>query len=128
MPPALRTTAKGLTIGRLEGGGGFGRDLENDLTDIDSMVVDQWAQEPATTTGLTYGYRGGVYDSGAAWVRAAAGTVTLTDNAVNYVEYALVTGAVSANTVGFTYASRPMAKVTVANGAITDHEDWRVFA
>jgi hypothetical protein len=88
------------------------------------MTHEQWAQNRATTAGLTYGYFGGVAMDTGAPVRVANGTVALTNNAINYVERTAA-GAVSANTVGFTAGRIPMAKVTTAAGAITAVEDWR---
>ncbi|MDE3023899.1 MAG: hypothetical protein KGI54_18940, partial [Pseudomonadota bacterium] len=79
------------------------------------------------TTGLTYGYQAGVIRSDNATTSVAAGTVALTASTTNYVE---VTGAgvVSANTVGFTSGSFPLATVATGASSITTITDKRGFA
>lgn len=84
-----------------------------------------WGQDTTTTTGLTYGYLGGLIVSGGALTRIADGTVALTDNTTNYVQRSLA-GVVSANTTGFTLGSIPMAKIVTASGAISSVEDDRM--
>jgi hypothetical protein len=103
-------------------------DGNNNFSRIRRMLLNQWSNKLSTTTGLTYGYVGGVGDSGAAFTMVADGTIALTDNATNYVERTAA-GVVSTNTTGFTYGTKvPMAKVTTVSGAITNHEDWRFYA
>src|SRR6185312_6988183 len=85
-----------------------------------------WAQNTATTTGLTYGYFGGEIVVSGALTRIANGTVTLTDNTTNYVQRSIA-GVASVNTTGFTLGSIPMAKVVTASGAITSVEDDRMY-
>jgi len=104
----------------------FGQQVARSVEVLDAYAVDQWATDPETTGGLVYGYRGGVAFNGTAYIRVAAGTVTLTPSATNYVERDTA-GAVSVNTVGFSATRLPMAKVTTDAGGIVDIEDNRVF-
>ena len=101
-----------------------GADLTALVSTLDRYINEQWAQDAATTSRLTYGYKGGVRKNGGAWGRTADGVVVLADNTVNYVERDS-TGFVSVNTVGFTGANTPMAKVTTSAGSIKAVEDWR---
>lgn len=85
----------------------------------------QWAQDPALTEGLTYGFRGGVgldADGNASMV--AGGSVELADDSVQFVERSYA-GVVTVNSEGFTRTAVPLAKVTTAGGAIVSVEDWR---
>lgn len=79
---------------------------------------------PATSSGLTFGFRGGRlhYMKGGAPVEIAAGTVVLSDNTTNYVEYDPVTETVVKNTSGFTDGRLPLYTVITASGAF-DAED-----
>jgi len=93
-----------------------------------ALAPDQWGTDLATTaqaTLLTYGYIGGMaLTAGAGPTNIASGTVALTNNATNYVERTLL-GVVSANTVGFSIGSLPMAVVVTAAGVITAVTDSR---
>lgn len=86
---------------------------------------EQWAQDVPSTHGLNYAYKGGVVDA-VGGVRAADGTIALTDDIRNYVEYDPATGVVSVNTSSFTLGKNPMAAVTTQNGAVAAVEDWRL--
>jgi len=118
----MRQTAKGLTSPLLPGGAGA--DLTRLTTTVDHFINEQWAYNQAGSQGLAYGYKGGVVQSASAVARLADGTVTLVDDAVNYVERD-AGGSVSANTNGFTPSKTPMAKVTTSQRRITVVEDWR---
>ncbi len=77
----------------------------------------------ATTSGLTWGYLGGVLDVAGTPTPIANGTVTLAASATNYVE-ATTAGAVSVNQSAFTNGRIPLYTViTGANSATswTDH-------
>jgi hypothetical protein len=84
-----------------------------------------YAVNPATTTGLTFGYIGGRLDS----TSVANGTVTLADSATNYVVANRSTGAVtvSAATTNWDLQTSYMRlyKVVTASGAISSYEDHR---
>jgi hypothetical protein len=97
---------------------------------IDARLFGHWAIDYATSDeGVdTLGYRGGLVKSAAgAWSVIADGTVTLTDNATNYVERTLA-GVVSANAVGFTTGRLPMYTVVVTAHVFTAITDYRQFA
>lgn len=90
---------------------------------INAMLREDFAHDPLTTTGLTYGYRQGVGYSGTFSIIPAA-TVALVDDDNNYVERT-VAGAVSVNQAGFTAGRLPMAVVTTVGGEITAIVDYR---
>jgi hypothetical protein len=83
-----------------------------------------FSKNSAGTSSLTYAYRGGIVRSDNVVVDVAAGTVSLTDNATNYVEVSGA-GVVSANTVDWTSGSVPLARITTAGGNIISVDDKR---
>ncbi len=93
---------------------------------IAMVKVAELDEDPATTTGLTWGYQAGRIRNQVAVTDVAAGTVALTDNVTNYVE---ITGAgtVTVNTVGFTTGRIPLRQVTTASGSQTVSTDKRAF-
>lgn len=105
---------------------GYARIAANaDLDALTASVDRQWGPNSATTTGLTYGYAGGVALTAAGvQTTVAAATVALANNATNYIERTHL-GAVSSNTTGFTAGRIAMAKVVTLAGAITSTEDYR---
>lgn len=97
----------------------------NDTMDrLDSLVFTHFGWDPETTTGLTYGYEGAMLIVAGVPTTVAAGTVALTDNAINYVERTS-SGTVSANTTSFTSGFIPLATVQTVAGAITGIVDKR---
>jgi len=92
------------------------------------------AASPATLFGrhasacsaLTWAYYGGRHWNGTNVVLLSNGTLSLTNNATNYIE-ATTAGVVSANTSGFTAGRIRIAKVVTASGAVSSHEDHRAF-
>jgi len=75
------------------------------------------------STGTTWAYYGGKLPGG---VTVADGTVTLTDDATNYVECDAA-GTVSVNTTGYTGTGVSMQEVEVASGVATlvsDDRSW----
>src|SRR4051812_41118739 len=102
--------------------------MNTNLRLLSNYSASQWAQDEDTTSGLTYGYKGGVtIDTGGSIAVAGDGTVALTNNATNYVERTAA-GVVSKNTSAFTVGQLPMAIVVTLSGAISTHADCRVFA
>ena len=101
---------------------GYGAIL-NRIIDAFNGPFANLANDPATTTDLTWGYQAG--DVGG--VTVPAGTIGLTDNSVNYVYVDTTSGVVSANTVGFPPGAHtsPLATVTTAGGVITTFTDMR---
>jgi hypothetical protein len=88
-----------------------------------------YAMDVDTTTGLTWGYLGGRYNSDTA---VTAGTVTLTDAATNYVVFHRTTGAVSVATATTNWDATGtygrLYKLTVAGSVVTATEDHRLGA
>lgn len=80
-----------------------------------------------TTTGLTWGYLGGVILVDGVPTTIANGTVALTTAATNYVE-ANRSGTVSANTTAFTPGSTPLYTVVAGASTITSYTDKRLLA
>ena len=81
--------------------------------------------DAATTTGLTFGYTAGFIITGTSTGRStvAAGTVTLTDDATNWVYESGSTVAV--NSGATPTSARILYKVTTASGVITAIIDYR---
>lgn len=99
--------------------------LTLDTDKVDSAATGYaFGYKRNTTTGLTYGYYGGVFIDGGAIVTIADGTVALSAGSTNYVERTKA-GVVSKNTVGFTAGSIPMATVVTGGAAITGVTDKR---
>jgi len=86
-------------------------------------VGNQFDQDNATTTGLTWGYKAGLNPKSGAVI--AAGTVALTASQTNYVELDPSAGTVSANITGFTTGRVPLRKLVTDTGAITTNTDNR---
>lgn len=118
--------SKGLTGNYDAGETGWATSMDNNLSDINNWLLEQWAADRPNIAGLTYAYKGGTVLSGGVYSLVAAGTIALTDNATNYVERT-PGGTVSKNTSGFSATKIPMAKVTTVSGAITAIVDQRFY-
>jgi hypothetical protein len=95
-----------------------------DVIDPSTGDLTDFAQDTATTTGTTYGYKAGGIRSDAVPASVSAGTIALTVSATNYVEVSGA-GTVSANTTGFTPGRLAMAVVVTSSSAITSVTDKR---
>ena len=84
-----------------------------------------YSRNPATTTGLTWGYLGGNFNG----VTAATGTVTLTASTTNYVVAHLTTGAVTVATNTTNWANTAtymkLYQILVGVSTVTSYEDFR---
>lgn len=84
-----------------------------------------YALNPATTTGLTFGYIGGRFDS----TSIANGTVALTTATTNYIVAARATGTVSVSTAATNWNDRAnyvrLYLVVAGASTITSYEDHR---
>lgn len=91
-----------------------------DAADVDSIALGggAFSVNGDTTSGLTFGYRGGRIWNGNAFVSVSAGTVALSGSTTNYVEVSAA-GVVSANTSGFTAGAIPLYEVVTSSGAIS---------
>lgn len=92
---------------------------------VNSRINSQFILNPATTTGLTFGYKAGSFSLHGAEVEVVAGTVTLTDNETNIVQIS-TGGTISAVVEGSgDEAGFPLYRVTTLSSAITAIEDLR---
>lgn len=85
-----------------------------------------FARRHPVTTGLTWGYYGGIYNGNT----VVEGTVALTDDADNYIVVARTTGVVSVSTATTNWDNASsyarLYKVTAASGVVTDVDDHRM--
>jgi hypothetical protein len=103
-------------------------DLQNqqsaDIKELYANSVQYLAENAASHSGLDYAYKAGIVNVNGAPTTVAAGTITLTDDATNYV-FANTSGVVAKNTTGFIAGCLPMATVVTASGAISTVTDKR---
>lgn len=85
-----------------------------------------FAENSSTTTGLTWGYKAGSVRFDNTITAVAASTVSLTNNATNYVEINSA-GTVSRNTTGFTSGQIPLRTVVTSAGVQTTSTDKRCW-
>jgi len=86
-----------------------------------------WGRRASTTAALTWGYYGGTeWEAGSLTVRAN-GTLTLTNNATNYIEKA-PGAAPSVNTSAFTAGSKRLYTVVTSGGVVTSYTDHRTIS
>jgi hypothetical protein len=105
--------------------------LANALFDVASPAM-LGGRRASTTTGLTWGYYGGMVNvssgSPSGWQRIPNNTLLLTGNATNYIELDPTTGVVSKNTSAFTAGRCPLYKAVTNASTVIDYEDWRRIA
>jgi hypothetical protein len=82
-----------------------------------------WARHASACTGLTWGYYGGWYNG-----QIANGTLSLTASSSNYLMADPTTGAVTANTTGFTAGKIPLYLVVTGTTTVTSYTDERSYA
>jgi hypothetical protein len=82
--------------------------------------------DAANTTGLTFGYYGGVMFVDGAVTAISSGTVMLTASQTNYVE-ATYAGVVSANTTAFTAGRIPLYTIATGTSSISSVTPARAF-
>ncbi len=87
-----------------------------------AMLYGRRAQ---TSGGLVWGYYGGTAAVAGVPTQIANGTITLTASATNYVEADPATGAVSANTTGFTAGRIRLHSVVTGASTVTSYADLR---
>ena len=96
----------------------------NDLFKSSSPAM-LYGLDPATTTGLTWGYIGGRWKSSA----IANGTVSLTSSNTNYIVASQSSGAVSVSTATTNWNNQSgyvrLYKVVAGASSITSYEDHR---
>lgn len=84
------------------------------------------AFKQGTHNGLNFSYGIGIVRKDNIVTKVDAGTVLLTDNAINYIEVD-DTGIVSVNQIGYTSGKLPLYTVTNTNGEIEEIQDDRCF-
>lgn len=106
----------------------WGTKLNNNIAAIDKVFGSGlFEQDEATTTGLTFGYKGARICQGTNVTEIPAGTLLLDDNATNYVSIDLSgwDGAPISNT--FQFFGFPLYEITTAAGEITNVADKRCW-
>lgn len=99
----------------------------NDLFDALSQGATG-GRRASTTSGLTWGFYGGnVVLPGGTLYQLANGTVTLTDEATNYLQLDTVGSPIGVvvSTSGWQAGLARLYEVTVSGGAVTNYLDWR---
>ena len=93
-----------------------------------TFLPGQYAERSAAHSGLNFGYYGGLVHNDNVVTSTSDGTVALTNAATNYVEVNISTGAVTANTSGFTSGRIPLFTVVTSGGSISTVTDKRTWA
>ena len=130
---AVTTGLGASTIGVFDTAGNMAAtDVEAALAEVYTDVVDAraladiFANNPDTTTGLTWGYKAGTIRVDQTVTAVAASTISLTDTATNYIEVNSA-GTVSRNTTAFTSGRVPLYTVVCAGGVqtvVTNKRAW----
>ena len=90
-------------------------------------LAETFDENSATTTGLVWGYKGGLFRLDAVVTTVAAGTIALTDDVTNYLEIDPDDGLVKKNTTSFTSGRIPIRTVLTASGSQTTSTDKRAW-
>jgi len=85
-----------------------------------------FGRKASTTSGLTWGYFGGVIYLDGVATTISDGTTLLAASTTNYVERTRA-GVVSDNTTGFTAGSIPLYTVVTGGSTISSYTDYRQF-
>jgi hypothetical protein len=90
-------------------------------------LAETFDENSATTTGLVWGYKGGLFRLDSTVTTVSAGTIALTDDATNYIEIDPSDGLVKKNTTSFTSGRIPIRTVLTASGSQTTSTDKRAW-
>jgi hypothetical protein len=102
-------------------------EIYTDTADVITLN-ETFTENSATTTGLTWGYKGGTFRLDNVVTTKAAGTVAgLTDDDVNYIEIDPADGVMKTNITGFTSGRIPIREVTTVGGSQTVSTDKRAW-
>lgn len=93
---------------------------------LDQSFNAFFAENTATTTGLTWGYYGGIINNNGTATTVAGGTIALTASATNYVSVT-PTGSIVLSTTGWTPGAFPIRTLVTGASAITTDTDSRGF-
>ncbi len=92
------------------------------------VLAETFDENPATTTtGLVWGYKGGLFRLDSTVTTVSAGTIALTDDATNYVEIDPSDGLVKKNTTSFASGRIPVRTIVTASGEQTTSTDKRAW-
>lgn len=89
-------------------------------------LAEVFNENADTTTGLTWGYSGGKVRSDNVIYTITDGTISLTDDATNYIQIT-PSGTIQRNTTGFTSGYCPIRTVVCASGLQTASTDQRAW-
>lgn len=89
---------------------------------MDSQIHDGISYNPATTTGLTFGFKGGYNPERITENQVTAGTIGLTDNDTNYV---FVNGSTVGVTVSPIVGGQFLYEIVTSAGVISSITDRR---
>lgn len=89
-------------------------------------LAEVFNEDADTTTGLTWGYTGGKVRSDNVIYTITDGTISLTDDATNYIQIT-PSGTIQRNTTGFTSGYCPIRTVVCAGGLQTASTDQRAW-
>jgi hypothetical protein len=92
------------------------------------FLAQEYAEDSANHSGLNFAYFGGNVHNDNVVTTTVDGTVALTDTTTNYIEVNISTGAVTANTSGFTAGRIPLFTAVTSGGSITVVTDKRTWA
>lgn len=96
---------------------------------LEAALFRPFAWKPHASMRLRYAYYGGWVEAGGGWAFAPDGTITLTDNVLNFIERSAA-GVVAVVPGSFSAGSIPMAQIQCSGGAILPrtYVDCRPFA
>lgn len=92
----------------------------------DATRISDFDEDPKTTRGHFWGYRGGILRNMTTITMVAPGSLEIYPSATNYVEVNR-DGRVVVNKGGFTDGHIPLRKITTDATGITDSRDQRAF-
>lgn len=82
-------------------------------------LPDYFDEDPATTTGLTWGYKAGVLLGYNVPYSISAGTIALTDNSENYIYIDVTDQTIKKSVSAYPVGSIPIRQVTTSGGSQT---------
>lgn len=103
-------------------------DKETLINELLSAVspAGAFGQDSDTTTGLTWGYYGGIVDVNGTLTAISNGTLSLSASTTNYIEMSMA-GVVSVNTIGYSATATPIATIATTGSAISTYTDHRRY-
>ncbi len=87
-----------------------------------------YGRRASASSGLTWGYYGGIVRVSGVSTSIANGALTLTASTTCYIEADPSSGAASFNAIGFTAGRIPLYTVVTGSATVTSYTDHRAFA